>query len=157
MEGLAEMHGLRRLKIEGNPITAERAVLSCVQHYVSTLQTLDDAVLTDPTPPPSTEFQTMCRQQAEAHDKLYDAFEDAKRYSVSVLFQALMSHRPRFVRCESGDSFLHFDRLHSGAAKKSTAQCGRCSGAVVATPQPLVSVVTFALLFFPGIESNQAT
>ena len=75
------MHELKHLCIYGNPVTAEHSTESCVRHCVPSLCTLDATTLTDPSIPHRTEFQKMCIQQTEAHDKLNSAFLQAIKYS----------------------------------------------------------------------------
>ena len=68
--------------MDGNPVTAEKSTERCVRHYVRHLSTLDGITVSDPQYPQTTEFQKMCLQQAEAHDKLWDAYVHGLRYCV---------------------------------------------------------------------------
>ena len=80
------MYNLRDLKMNGNPVTAEKSTERCVRHYVRCLSKLDGVSVSDPQHPQTTEFQKMCLQQGEAHDKLWDAYVHGLRYCVLFFF-----------------------------------------------------------------------
>ena len=95
------MYSLRLLNMGGNPVTAEKSTERCVRHYVRHLSTLDGITVPDSQHPQTTEFQKMCLQQAEAHDKLWNAYVHGLRYCDSFFLRCICACR--CLKCPCGN------------------------------------------------------